>query len=336
MQEAVSRVARRGGWLVSAAAVALASVGCGDDSSGSEGSGGAAATSGGTEATGPTSGTAQGGGSGEGGGATGSTGQGSGSTGSGGGTPGNWTALITGEWELGTGEEITSGIFGFVPDRDIFVGAIRPIAPEGTHHTILALGDLGAGNYIYASGVDTNELIFPEGVGLRIPAGQEVILQLHVYNPTPGPLGGVSGIEIIELTEAEVTDEAEIFLPGPVALEIPPQQETTQTGRCTVNGEQNVFALFPHMHKLGTHFKTTLTLGGEETVLHDEPYEFEHQPFLSFEPIAMQPGDTIETSCTWNNTTNQEVSFGESSESEMCFSIMYRWPVQQDQGFCIF
>src|SRR5690606_27070124 len=134
----------------------------------------------------------QGGGTGEGGASGTSTGQGAGGSGSGGGEPGDWTPLITGEWALGTGEEITSGMFSITAERDIFVGAIRPIAPIGTHHTVLALGGFATGNYIYASGVDTNALVFPEGVGLRIPAGEEVVLQLHIYNPTPGPLNGVS------------------------------------------------------------------------------------------------------------------------------------------------
>jgi len=131
-----------------------------------------------------------------------------------------------------------------------------------------------------------------------------------------------------------VEQKAEIILPGPVDLAIPPNGEHTQASTCVVTAPQTLFALFPHMHQLGSHFRTALTVGGEEIVLHDAPYEFEHQPFLAFEPIALEPGDTIETACTWNNTTNETVYWGESSEAEMCFSILYRWPAQEGGGFC--
>lgn len=311
--------------------VALATASCGDDATGS--GGGASTGDGGSGATGGPS-------TSDGVGGAASTGAGPGggdaaaSTGAGGGDALDWTPLLTGEWQLDTGEEITSQFFTITAERDILVGAIRPIAPLGTHHTVLALGGFTTGNYIYASGVDTNELVFPEGVGLRIPAGEDVVLQLHIYNPTPGPLTGTSGIEIVELTEDDVVNEAEIFLPGPLDLSIPPQQEHTRSGTCTVSAPQTLFALFPHMHQLGTHFRTTVSVGGEEITLHDAPYEFEHQPFFAFDPIELAPGDSIETECTWINPGEQTVGWGESSDSEMCFSILYRWPVLPGEGFC--
>jgi hypothetical protein len=86
------------------------------------------------------------------------------------------------------------------------------------------------------------------------------------------------------------------------------------------------------MHQLGVHLKTTLTVGGVNQVIHDDAYSFDHQAFIPFGPVAMQAGDKITTECTWNNTTPQTVSWGESSTTEMCFSIMYRYPAQADFG----
>lgn len=96
---------------------------------------------------------------------------------------------------------------------------------------------------------------------------------------------------------------------------------------------QSLFAIFPHMHQLGTHFKTTLTVGGAPTVVHGD-YTFNHQAFISFDPVKLSPGDTITTECTWDNSTPQSVGWGESSTSEMCFSILYRYPAVQGKGFC--
>ncbi len=270
------------------------------------------------------------GGDGSGGGDGGEAAAGGGSTTSG------WVPLITGSWELAEFDEITSDLHFVTLDRDIYVGAIRPISPPGTHHTVLALGSLGT-SFLYASGVGTNELSFPAGVGLKLHAGDTLVLQLHVFNPAGEPLAGTSGIEVIEVSEADVQEVAELFLPGPTDLQIGPNQMTTQSGTCTVQAPTHVFALFPHMHQLGKRLKTTLTIAGEQTVLYDEPYEFAHQPFVGFEPIAMAAGDTVTTECTWENTTAELVGWGESSNAEMCFSIMYRYPATGSSsvgGFC--
>lgn len=242
-----------------------------------------------------------------------------------------WTPLITGDWSLPAGGENTNDRHTLTLDRDIYVGAIRPIEPTGTHHTVL---DNGGAGIIYASGVGTNEVVFPPGVGLKLSAGTTLSLQLHVFNPSGSALAGTSGVEIVEVPEAEVEQVADLFLPGPFAFQVGPMQQTVHTGTCVVQQSQNIFALFPHMHQLGTHFKTTITKGGVSTVLHDADYDFNEQSFTSFEPISLSPGDSITSECTWVNPNGQTVIWGESSTSEMCFSILYRYPAIGGSEFC--
>jgi len=328
---------------IAATLLAVALAACGDDAD-SVSTSGSTETSG-TETTGAPAGgpgsisaasgdAPSGAGGGDGGSGSVATGPSAVASGGVGGGTGDWQPLITANWLLAPGDESTSGISATVADRDMYIGAIRPIAPFGTHHTIVALGDFSTANYIYASGVETNAIEFPPGVGLKISAGQSIILQLHIFNPSAETLNATSGIEVIELSPEDVEQEADIFLPGPIGLSIPPNQETTIGNDCVLTEPQTIFALFPHMHQLGAHFKTTIHQGASSTILHDDAYDFEHQPFLSFEPIALQPGDSVATECTWNNTTAQEVGWGESSDSEMCFSILYRWPAQSGESFC--
>jgi hypothetical protein len=240
--------------------------------------------------------------------------------------PAGWQPLITKSWSLAAGTENTSDIALTTLESDYTIGGIRPIAPPGTHHTVLAQGVPGLGvNIIYASGVGTNELVFPTGVGLRLSAGMLLGLQLHVFNTSDEPMEGTSGIEILHVDPSTITDEADLLLAGPVDLAIPPGPATI-TGTCTVTQRQTLFALFPHMHQLGTHFRTTLTVGGTERVIHDASYDFADQAFLPVEPVVLEPGDLITTDCTWDNSTGQTVTWGESSTTEMCFSILYRYP----------
>lgn len=243
-----------------------------------------------------------------------------------------WQPLIHKTWSLAPGDEKTSDLTVDSTDREIYVGGMRPLAPQGTHHTLLFKGLEGT-NMIYASGVGTGELRFPPGLGLKLDAGTALGLQLHVYNTTENTLTGTSGVEFYEVDPASVTDEIDMFLPGPQQLALPAGEESTATGTCTVKESYKIFALFPHMHQLGTHLTTKLTINGEERMLHDADYDFEHQDVVMFEPIQLNPGDTITTTCTWNNTTPNVVTYGESSDTEMCYSILYRYPRGSDE-FC--
>lgn len=247
-----------------------------------------------------------------------------------------WSPLVTKTWSLAPGAEKTDDLIIVPVERDMYVGGIRPIAPPGTHHTLVYRGnDVSSANVIYASGVGTNELVFPSGTGLYLQAGSLIGLQLHIFNTTDATLGGESGIEVLEVDPANVVEEVDLVLAGPNDLALPPNQSSTHTGTCTATRDQHVFALFPHMHQLGTHFKTTVTTGGTPRVIHDGAYSFDEQAFLSFEPIALAAGDTVTTECTWNNTTGATVTWGESSTTEMCYSILLRYPASiADDGGC--
>ncbi len=242
-----------------------------------------------------------------------------------------WTPLITGSWSLAAHTEDTNDLHVMAVNRDIYVGGIRPISPLGTHHTVLFRN--GPSGILFASGLGTGEVVFPPGVGLKLSPGDNLALQLHIFNAGDVQLSGTSGIEILEIAAADVVHEADIFLPGPTNISLDPGLTTTIGSTCTLSDAQTVFALFPHMHQLGTHFKTTLTQGGTAIALHDAPYAFENQSFTSFAPISLAAGDTIRTECTWVNTTGAQVGYGESSNSEMCYSILYRWPALSDP-FC--
>lgn len=243
-----------------------------------------------------------------------------------------WSTLISKTWTLQPGEEKTSDLTIDNVDHDVYIGGIRPMAPVGTHHTVLFRGVSGA-NAIYASGVGTGELMFPPGKGFRLTSGSPLGLQLHIYNRGDEVLTGTSGVEVVEVDPASVTEEVDVFLPGPRDLAIPPGPTSKQAGTCTVTKPYSVFALFPHMHQLGTHMKTVLTVGGTQQTLFDDPYDFEHQAVLSFAPVQLAVGDKIDTECTWNNTTGTTVGYGESSTTEMCYSILYRFP-RGDEEFC--
>jgi hypothetical protein len=265
------------------------------------------------------------------------------------GTPlsGEWELLLDGEWSLIGGSEQYLCVVATVPE-DMFVGAFRPIAPEGTHHTVLTRidnrddGDYPCGatsnghNQIYGSGVGTQAFHYPPGVAVKLEAGEQLLLNLHLFNTRPSELSGISGVEVIRIAESGVMNEAETTLAGTLSFELPPQSTSTVEGSCVLPDDKTLFAVWPHMHQLGTHMTVTVLHGGGETVVHDAPYSFEDQRAFPLDPIAVARGDAVHVACSYNNTTDATVGFGDSSLAEMCFAGLTLYPATGIRYLCGF
>ena len=57
----------------------------------------------------------------------------------------------------------------------------------------------------------------------------------------------------------------------------------------------------------------------------DGAFSFEFQ-VLYDTPVLLMPGDTVTTTCTFENTSDREVNFGASTDAEMCFNFTSAWP----------
>ena len=291
---------------------------------------GALVACGGSEATS----TGGGGHAGHGGGGAATSG-----TGAGGSSSSDWEMLIDGEWSLEVGSEGYTCVVATVPE-DMYVNAFRPVAPVGTHHTVLTQGatqdegvfPCGAGtngeNMLYGSGVGTEEEFLPPGVAVKLSAGDKLLLNLHLFNASGSVLTGVSGVEVQRIDPADVVHEARSVLAGTVSIAIPPQSEGSATGYCTIPSNVTIFGIGPHMHQLGTHMKVTaLRDGGDSEVVHDAAYTFDDQRHYELSPfVELEAGDQVQVDCTYDNPTQQLVTFGDSSTAEMCFAGLFLYP----------
>jgi hypothetical protein len=250
-----------------------------------------------------------------------------------------WQTLITGDWKMPQGTE------GYVCVRktlteDVYVSGFDAIIPRGTHHTLLTMGapdapdgvtDCNAGvnrtQSLFGSGLGTDTLLFPEGVGFRIPAGTQLLLNLHLFNTTTQDISGTSGTRVRIMAPEDLVHEAEGVLAGTVALNIPAGETTVHTGYCTMAGDVTIFAVAPHMHQLGIYEKIVAETGAQgDVVLHDAAYSFEEQSYELVEPLQLLQGERVRIECTHHNSTSADVYFGESTLQEMCFAGLYRYP----------
>ena len=258
--------------------------------------------------------------------------------------PEGYTRLIGRTWTVPTGQggqDVYKCVRVTVP-QDMYVTNIMAQAPNGTHHTVLSImaGDDGEQDcnvstgtigtvMLYASGVGTSPLDFPAGVGIKIAAGTKIHLNLHLYNATDSTIVGDSAI-LVKAQSTPPPTLAEIVFAGKLNFSIPasnPPQEHVIQGGCMASSPYTLFAVWPHMHQIAKHQRVELIRGGNTTVLHDLPYQFAEQKYYLKSPeVQVQTGDRINVKCTYFNNTGSNVGSGDSSNEEMCFSGLYKYP----------
>lgn len=261
--------------------------------------------------------------------------------------PEGFVDLITGDWTMPQGTESYRCVYQTI-DRTMYIKALKPKIPIGTHHTVLTVGPknqedgiypCNAGtNYgaqVFGSGVGTNALELPDGIAVKLTPGDQLLLNLHLFNFSDGELSGTSGTEIVEIDESEVEHVAEAFMVSKFNLNIPPG-EHDQSGSCGLGEDTTLISVAPHMHMLGTHMKVVANSStmGDVTLL-DDSYLFDEQTVqLLPQQVPMKAGDRISITCSYNNTTGGTVTFGDSSLDEMCISGHFRYPATRNALFC--
>src|SRR5262245_44242841 len=127
-----------------------------------------------------------------------------------------WQPLVEGAWELEPASESYWCATNTI-ERDMYIGAFRPLAPNGTHHTLLSEtpgagsgadigypcgpGTLGQ-RLIYGTGIGGGDFVLPKGVAMHVAAGTQLHLNLHLFNAGTATITGRSGA-LVELASPE-------------------------------------------------------------------------------------------------------------------------------------
>jgi len=217
--------------------------------------------------------------------------------------------------------------------QDLYVKRLDPIGPRGVHHTMLGFGTPGTadgvypcgpfvGHPVFASGVNSAGVEFPDPAVVKISAGQQIVLNLHLFNATDSELSGDAGIDAQVAAQPENYQTAGITLVGPFGFVI--DASRTVDASYTVPHAATWFALFPHMHQTGQHMRVWKA-GATEEVVSDSDFQFDAQTIINHPPVALVAGDQIRATCTYDSDGVGK-SFGDSSKSEMCFAITFAYP----------
>ncbi|HEY5925235.1 MAG TPA: hypothetical protein VIV11_26310 [Kofleriaceae bacterium] len=263
--------------------------------------------------------------------------------------PAGYTRLLGSTWQLPVGANVYKCVRVTFAEA-MYITSFSTDAPAGTHHAVLALADdTTAGPdgerdcdggtigkiMLYASSVGTAPFELPSGVGLEVAAGQQLHLNLHLFNPSDEALAGETAV-FAKVQPTPPPTLAEMVLAGPLDISIPSDnQPHAVTGECTATSPYTLFALWPHMHTFAKRQKVELVRGAGASVLHDKEFRFEEQRYYAVEPMTdVAAGERIRVTCTFVNNSGNQVTYGDGAFSEMCFSGLYRFPAADSYEYC--
>jgi hypothetical protein len=183
---------------------------------------------------------------------------------------------------------------------------------------------------VYLGGKNTSPLKMPDDAAVDLGRGKQLVLQLHLQNTSDAPITTHTTMHM-KLGEPGVSyTPAGIYGLDNRAIDIPPDTDDVETSMtCKPGKDMNVFATLGHMHKLGKQL--TVTKNGDVVV--DQVWNFDEQPINPLE-MTVTKDDSIGLACTHKNPLQKTVTYGESSDNEMCATIFFYTPYDQLDG-CI-
>lgn len=220
-------------------------------------------------------------------------------------------------------------------DEDVVVNGYAAKGERFVHHLIFArtnqpepegfaecdVAFRSSWDTLFISGTGENVLAFPNDAGHILPKGTQLLAQLHLLNVTDER---VTGSHTIHMRRASVANPRPVssIIFGTAAVKLPARQTSTVVGTCTARQAAKLIAGFPHMHTLGSSFRFEVgsSVDDLQKVFERAPFDFNDQHIDEVD-LAIQPGQVTRVTCTFNNTSDQEVGYGESTKNEMCYFV---------------
>jgi hypothetical protein len=183
----------------------------------------------------------------------------------------------------------------------------------------------------------TGVLELPPEAGFPLGSGTtHWVVQVH-YNNALGLTSATdqSGFDVCTTTTLREYD-AGIVAFGGTDIDLPPLSKRTLDCRYALPQSfdgATFFNAMPHMHKLGVALSSIVTPsagGADVTIVNQPSFSFQDQYLFPID-VTVHGGDVVDTKCTWNNSTDSEVTFGEGTGNEMCFDFAAYYPLVPDQ-----
>jgi copper type II ascorbate-dependent monooxygenase-like protein len=183
----------------------------------------------------------------------------------------------------------------------------------------------------------TQRVDMPSGVAFTLFAHQKVRFEMHYINTDGSQTRQATAtVRLDTVAAAAVAQTADLLFYGTAGFFLPPHQmSVVGPDFWTVPAGAKVFALTGHTHRLGTEVTVEKAAGASaagQVVYGYDNWSWEEPPLeVLSPPVEFASGEGLRWTCSYDNTTNQLVTFGESALDEMCF--IWAWYYPASGGF---
>lgn len=188
---------------------------------------------------------------------------------------------------------------------------------------IVALGGMAPG---------TAPMVLPEGQGILLPAGSDIVFQMH-YHKEPGAEARDSSMIGLKFADYVVKEHKYSDAISNVFFNIPPNTANHEVSAVKIAEEDMLLqTVMPHMHLRGKSMRVWAKFpdGVEKDLLWVPKYDFNWQTIYEpAEPIFIPKGTKLYAKAVYDNSTgnpfnpnpNETVRFGEPTTAEMMFAF---------------
>ncbi len=183
----------------------------------------------------------------------------------------------------------------------------------------------------------------PEGVGRYLPAGSDVLLQVH-YHKSGKPETDATRVALYfartsvdkQLAGGIVAPPRPFAFSRPTLLISAGDPNYEVKGTLTIDADSHLTSVIPHMHWLGKDFVLKATRPGEEplTLIRIDAWNFNWQgTYDLIDPIPLPKGTKIDMLAHFDNSAAnpanpnhppKDVHWGEQTTDEMCLGFLQR------------
>lgn len=190
-----------------------------------------------------------------------------------------------------------------------------------------------AGGVLFAQSTQATDetQAFPEGAVLELPPDSVVVSQVHLLNVADEDIDTGVTMKLAGVDEADVRIRLRPLSFDFHQLAIPPQQSSRFETECDMEtpagplDDLSLYYALPHYHSMARGMSIQM-LGGDRDgeIIHEiessigEPLGTTLAP-----PLSMAGARGIRFSCTYDNTTDRTVGYGNSGQDEMCIFLAF-------------
>lgn len=260
----------------------------------------------------------------------------------------------TGTFEVGGGDYFECFYTDVVTDRELAVRGAYGTQSAGGHHITVYYtrikqdvqhhpcddAEMADWRMIGGTGGDSasgdSDLRLPDGLGIRVPAGVQIVLQVHYINT--GATFTTDDSVSVELVDPAGLDAfVNQFVVNDDSFIVPAHGGLERVQTCRVPRDLQLVKLLGHMHEWGMRFQLEEIDDQDQPIgslldVEWQPIYASHPPILTYQPdqpLEISAGTRLRQTCQWENDEDYDLRF----PREMCVTFGFYFP---DDGelFC--